>query len=170
MEKATFAAGCFWHVEEVFSKTKGVKSTQVGYTGGHLENPTYEDVCTDKTGHAEAIQVEFDPNEISYPELLKVFFENHNPTTPNRQGPDIGIQYRSAIFATTQEQILEAEDLIKKIDLSGILKNRITTEVNTFTSFFPADENHQKYLQKYPDGYTCHFLRDINIKIGRAHV
>ena len=111
MKKATFAAGCFWHVEEIFSKTSGVKSTQVGYTGGDLENPTYEQVCTDRTGHAEAIQVEYEPEEISYKDLLKVFFENHNPTTPNRQGPDIGIQYRSAIFYHDSEQ----EELAKEL-------------------------------------------------------
>ena len=102
--KATFGAGCFWHVEDLLSKTKGVKSTKVGYTGGHLSNPTYEDVCTDKTGHVEAVEVEYDPDEISYEELLDVFWNNHNPTTLNRQGPDIGIQYRSAIFCHNDEQ------------------------------------------------------------------
>tara|TARA_Y100000996_G_scaffold393259_1_gene356626 strand:- start:310 stop:768 length:459 start_codon:yes stop_codon:yes gene_type:complete len=150
MEKATFAAGCFWHVEEVFSKTNGVKSTQVGYTGGHLENPTYEDVCTDKTGHAEAIQVEFDPNEISYPELLKVFFENHNPTTPNRQGPDIGIQYRSAIFCHSPEQEQVAKEAKEK--LNSIAKktfgNDIVTEIKSASTFYRAEEYHQKYFEK----------------------
>ncbi len=102
--KATFGAGCFWHVEDMLSKTKGVKSTKVGYIGGQLPNPTYEEVCTDKTGHAEAVEVEYDPDEISYEELLDVFWNNHNPTTLNRQGPDIGIQYRSAIFYHNDEQ------------------------------------------------------------------
>jgi len=150
MEKATFAAGCFWHVEEVFSKTKGVKSTQVGYTGGHLDNPTYEDVCTDKTGHAEAIQVEYDPNEISYSELLNVFFENHNPTTPNRQGPDIGIQYRSAIFFHSSEQEKSAKETKEKLNpyAKKTFGNEIVTEIKPAPKFFRAEEYHQKYFEK----------------------
>ena len=150
MEKATFAAGCFWHVEEVFSKTKGVKSTEVGYTGGHTENPTYEDVCTDKTGHAEAIQVEYDPDEISYPELLKVFFENHNPTTPNRQGPAIGIQYRSAIFCHNSEQEQIAKEAKEKLNpyAQKTFGNDIVTEIKTASEFYRAEEYHQKYFDK----------------------
>ena len=150
MEKATFAAGCFWHVEEVFSKTKGVKSTLVGYTGGHLENPTYEDVCTDKTGHAEAIQVEYDPDEISYPELLKVFFENHNPTTPNRQGPDIGIQYRSAIFCHNPEQEQLAKEVKEKLNpfAQKTFGSNIVTEIKFISTFYRAEEYHQKYFEK----------------------
>ena len=150
MKKATFAAGCFWHVEEIFSKTSGVKSTQVGYTGGDLENPTYEQVCTDRTGHAEAIQVEYEPEEISYKALLKVFFENHNPTTPNRQGPDVGIQYRSAIFYHDSEQ----EELAKEIKekLNPIAKERfgndIVTEIKSAVHFYRAEEYHQKYFEK----------------------
>ena len=150
MEKATFAAGCFWHVEEVFSKTKGVKSTQVGYTGGHTDNPSYEDVCTDKTGHAEAIQVEYDPDEISYPELLKIFFENHNPTTPNRQGPDIGIQYRSAIFCHSSEQEQLANEVKEKLNpfAQKTFGNDIVTEIKPALPFFRAEEYHQKYFEK----------------------
>ena len=150
MKKATFAAGCFWHVEEIFSKTSGVKSTQVGYTGGDLENPTYEQVCTDRTGHAEAIQVEYEPEEISYKTLLKVFFENHNPTTPNRQGPDVGIQYRSAIFYHDSEQ----EELAKEVKekLNPIAKERfgndIVTEIKSAVHFYRAEEYHQKYFEK----------------------
>ena len=150
MEKATFAAGCFWHVEEVFSKTNGVKSTAVGYTGGHTDNPTYEDVCTDKTGHAEAIQVEFDPTKISYSDLVKVFFENHNPTTPNRQGPDIGIQYRSAIFYHNVEQENIAKEVKEKLNLSAqkTFGSDIVTEIKSASTFYLAEEYHQKYFEK----------------------
>lgn len=150
MEKATFAAGWFWHVEEVFSKTNGVKSTAVGYTGGHTDNPTYEDVCTDKTGHAEAIQVEFDPTEISYSDLVKVFFENHNPTTPNRQGFDIGIQYRSAIFCHDAEQENTAKEVKEKLNpfAQKTFGNDIVTEIKSSSKFYRAEEYHQKYFQK----------------------
>ena len=150
MEKATFAAGCFWHVEEVFSKTKGVTSTAVGYTGGHTDNPTYEEVCTDKTGHAEAIQVEFDPTEISYSDLVKVFFENHNPTTSNRQGPDIGIQYRSAIFYHNTEQEHDAKEVKEKLNsfAQKTFGNDIVTEIKSASKFYRAEEYHQKYFEK----------------------
>ena len=151
MKKATFAAGCFWHVEEVFSKTPGVKSTQVGYTGGDLENPTYEQVCTDTTGHAEAIEVEYEPEEISYKELLKVFFENHNPTTSNRQGPDVGIQYRSAIFCHDTNQENLAKEVKEKLNPIAKEKfgNEIVTEIKSAVQFYRAEEYHQKYFQKH---------------------
>ena len=118
--KATFGAGCFWHVEEVFRKTNGVKSTQVGYSGGMKQSPTYEDVCTDTTGHAESVEVEYNPEEISYEDLLKIFWNNHNPTTPNRQGPDIGTQYRSVIFFHTTEQEKTALEMKSKLSLIHI--------------------------------------------------
>ena len=146
--KATFGAGCFWHVEDLLAKTKGVKSTQVGYTGGQLPNPTYEEVCTDKTGHAEAVEVEYDPNEISYEELLDVFWNNHNPTTLNRQGPDVGIQYRSAIFYHNDEQKEIAEKSKQNIDKSGKFENPIVTEIVPAPSFYKAEEYHQKYFKK----------------------
>ena len=148
--KATFAAGCFWHVEEIFSKTNGVTSTAVGYTGGNKDNPTYEDVCSDSTGHAEAVEVDFDPKLISYQELLKIFFENHNPTTINRQGPDIGTQYRSGIFFHDEEQERIALDNIQK--LNPLVKEKfgseIVTKVLPASKFFRAEEYHQKYFQK----------------------
>ena len=146
--KATFGAGCFWHVEDLLSKTKGVKSTQVGYTGGQLSNPTYEEVCTDKTGHAEAVEVEYDPDEISYEELLDVFWKNHNPTTLNRQGPDVGIQYRSAIFYHNDEQKKIAEKSKQTLDKSGQFENPIVTEIVPAPSFYKAEEYHQKYFKK----------------------
>ena len=148
--KATFAAGCFWHVEEIFSKTNGITSTAVGYTGGNKENPTYEDVCTDLTGHAEAVQVEYDPEKISYSELVKIFFENHNPTTLNRQGPDIGTQYRSGIFYHDDDQKNTASDMIEK--LNPLAKEKFGTDIVTkvlpASKFCMAEEYHQKYFQK----------------------
>ncbi len=147
--KATFGAGCFWHVEDLLSKTKGVKSTKVGYIGGQLPNPTYEEVCTDKTGHAEAVEVEYDPDEISYEELLDVFWNNHNPTTLNRQGPDIGIQYRSAIFYHDDEQKEIAEKSKQTLDKSRKYENPIVTEIVPSPTFYSAEEYHQKYFKKH---------------------
>jgi len=146
--KATFGAGCFWHVEELFSKVKGVTSTAVGYTGGHLENPTYEDVCTDKTGHAEAVQVEYDPNQVSYGDLLKIFWENHDPTTPNRQGPDIGTQYRSAIFFHDSEQEKTAIQSKEKLQNSDQFSRDIVTQIIPAKTFHRAEEYHQRYFEK----------------------
>ncbi len=147
--KATFGAGCFWHVEDLLSKTKGIKSTKVGYIGGQLQNPTYEEVCTDKTGHAEAVEVEYDPDEISYEELLDVFWNNHNPTTLNRQGPDIGIQYRSAIFYHDDEQKEIAEKSKQILDKSRKYENPIVTEIVSSPTFYSAEEYHQKYFKKH---------------------
>lgn len=147
--KATFAAGCFWHVEDLFRKTKGVKSTKVGYTGGNLANPTYEEVCTDKTGHAEAVEVDYDPNEISYEELLDVFWNNHDPTSLNRQGPDVGIQYRSSIFFHDENQKQTAEKSKENLDSSGKFSKKIVTEISPAPEFFKAEEYHQKYFQKH---------------------
>ncbi|QDI89546.1 peptide-methionine (S)-S-oxide reductase [Candidatus Nitrosopumilus sp. SW] len=146
--KATFGAGCFWHVEDLLSKTKGVRSTKVGYIGGNLPNPTYEEVCTDRTGHAEAVEVEYDPDEISYEELLDVFWNNHNPTTLNRQGPDVGIQYRSAIFYHDEKQKEIAEKSKSQLDSSGKFNSPIVTEITPAPTFYKAEEYHQKYFKK----------------------
>ena len=147
--KATFGAGCFWHVEDLFRKTKGVKSTKVGYTGGNLANPTYEEVCTDATGHAEAVEVEYDPDEISYDDLLQIFWENHDPTSLNRQGPDVGKQYRSAIFVHDDEQKKIAEKSKEELETSGKFQKPIVTEIQHAPEFFKAEEYHQKYFQKH---------------------
>ena len=146
--KATFGAGCFWHVEDIFSKTNGILSTKAGYIGGQLPNPTYEEVCTDKTGHAEAVQVEYDPDEISFEELLDVFWKNHNPTTLNRQGPDVGIQYRSAIFFHDEKQKDVAEKSKQTLDSSGVFNNPIITQIVPAPIFYAAEEYHQKYFKK----------------------
>ncbi len=146
--KATFAAGCFWGVEELFSSIKGVTSTMVGYTGGNFPNPTYQDVCTGRTGHAEAIQLEFDPNVISYEDLLDIFWANHNPTTPNQQGPDVGSQYRSAVFFHDSDQENKARKAKQDLEESGKFSRKIVTEIVKATTFFNAEEYHQKYLQK----------------------
>jgi peptide-methionine (S)-S-oxide reductase len=145
-EKATFGAGCFWGVEETFRKLKGVTSTAVGYAGGTKENPTYEDVCSDETGHAEAVQVEFDPSQVSYDDLLDVFWSNHNPTMLNRQGPDMGTQYRSVIFYHSPQQKAAAEK--SKIDMSGRFNRPIVTQIEPAPKFWRAEEYHQRYLEK----------------------
>jgi len=154
LETATFAAGCFWGVEDKFMKKKGVKATSVGYTGGNFSNPTYEDVCTDKTGHAEAIQLRFDPREVSYEELLDLFWSIHDPTTKNRQGPDIGSQYRSTIFYHTAEQENIAKKSKQDLDDSKF-QNKIVTEIVPATTFYPAENYHQKYYQKNGGG-SCY--------------
>ena len=146
--KATFGAGCFWHVEALFRKLNGVQDVVVGYTGGNLENPTYEDVCSDKTGHAEAVQVEYDPSKISYDELLKVFWENHNPTTLNRQGFDIGTQYRSAIFFHDLEQEKVAKESKDNLEKSGKFENPIVTQIVPAPTFYKAEDYHQRYFEK----------------------
>ena len=152
MEKATFAAGCFWGVEYKFRQVKGVVDTQVGYTGGSLVNPTYENVCGDKTGHAEAVQVTFDPAVVSYEHLLELFWKNHNPTTRNRQGPDIGAQYRSAIFYHTPEQEKTARAAKEQLEKSGRYLKPVVTEIVPAVAFYPAEEYHQRYYEKHGRG------------------
>ena len=147
-EKATFGAGCFWGVEETFRKLKGVVSTAVGYAGGAKENPTYEDVCTDETGHAEVVEIEFDPLQLKYEELLDVFWSNHNPTTLNRQGPDVGTQYRSVIFYHSPEQKMAADASREKIDKSGRFRLPVVTQVEPAPRFWRAEDYHQRYLEK----------------------
>jgi peptide-methionine (S)-S-oxide reductase len=147
-DKATFGAGCFWGVEETFRKLKGVTDTAVGYAGGAKDNPTYEDVCTDETGHAEVVQVEFDPAKVSYRELLDVFWANHNPTTLNRQGPDVGTQYRSVVFYHSPEQKAAAEESKDALTKSGRFKREIVTQIEPAPRFFRAEEYHQRYLEK----------------------
>lgn len=148
--KATFAAGCFWGVEALFRQVKGVNDTSVGYTGGNFENPTYEDVCSGKTGHVESIQIEYDSNEVSYDELLKIFWNNHDPTTPNQQGPDIGEQYRSVVFFHSKEQEDSAKALKENLQDSALKKfgRKIVTEILPASKFYGAEEYHQRYLEK----------------------
>lgn len=146
MLKATFAAGCFWGVEATFRQVKGVTSTAVGYMGGHLDNPTYEAVCTDKTGHAEVVQVEYDPEQVNYETLLNIFWENHDPTTLNRQGPDVGTQYRSAIFYHSPEQQTIA--MASKEVQANNFQRPIVTEIIPAMSFYLAEDYHQQYLEK----------------------
>ena len=147
-EKTTFGAGCFWGVEAAFRQLKGVTSTSVGYSGGSFKTPTYGDVCTGQTGHAEVVQVEYDPSKVSYDELLRVFWQIHDPTTLNRQGPDVGTQYRSAIFFHTPEQNSAAEASKEKLQSSGRYKRPIVTEITPASEFYRAEEYHQQYLEK----------------------
>jgi peptide-methionine (S)-S-oxide reductase len=148
MSQATFAAGCFWGVEEAFRRVPGVLSTSVGYTGGTLPDPTYQAVCSDRTGHAEAVQVEYDPAQVSFDELLNVFWQTHDPTTLNRQGPDIGSQYRSAIFYHSPEQKAAAEASKAALEASGRFRRSIVTQIVPEAPFYRAEEYHQQYLAK----------------------
>jgi len=148
METATFGAGCFWGVEETFRQIPGVLDTAVGYLGGHTQNPTYQDVCTDETGHAEVVQVTYDPAKVNYDRLLNVFWESHDPTTMNRQGPDIGTQYRSAILFHSPEQERLARASKEKMQASGKFRRPIVTEITPASTFYRAEDYHQKYLAK----------------------
>lgn len=156
MEQAIFAAGCFWGVEEEFRTLEGVISTEVGYTGGHTENPTYEEVCSDATGHAEAVRVVYDPAKVSYEELLELFFKSHDPTTLNRQGPDTGSQYRSAVFYLNGEQRKAAEKMKAHLDAIKTFRHPIVTEITEAGPFYRAEEYHQQYLAKRGLGPHCH--------------
>lgn len=155
-EIATFGAGCFWGVEAAFQSVPGVLDTAVGYSGGETANPTYKDVCTDQTGHAEVVQVTFDPAKLGYERLLDVFWQVHDPTQVNRQGPDFGTQYRSAIFTHSPEQEAAAKKSRAEVEASGKFKRPIATEITPAGTFYRAEEYHQKYLQKR-GAASCHF-------------
>ncbi len=160
-EKAIFAAGCFWGVEANFRKVEGVVSTRVGYTGGHFETPTYRDVCSHKTGHAEAVEVIFDPKVVTYEELLEIFFSIHDPTTLNRQGPDVGSQYRSAIFYVTNEQLFKVESYKRKLEEEKHFKRPLVTEILDASEFWEAEEYHQQYVEKKKTNFTVQPSKDI---------
>jgi len=159
-ETAILAGGCFWGMEEIIRKLPGVVDTKVGYSGGTVSSPSYEDVSTGRTGHAESVQIVFDPDKLPFAKLLDYYFRMHDPTTANRQHNDVGTQYRSAIFYTTPEQKTVAERVKAEFDRSGRFKKPIVTEITAAGPFFSAEEYHQKYLVKHPDGYTCHVLQD----------
>lgn len=149
MEKATFAAGCFWHVEAAFRQIEGVSSATSGYTGGTLENPTYQDVCTDRTGHAESVEVVYDPSVVSYEQLLEHFWKMHDPTTLNRQGPDVGTQYRSVVFVHGPEQEARARESKERLQQSGEYSRPIVTQIVPAGKFYRAEEYHQRYFEKH---------------------
>ena len=159
-ETATMAGGCFWGMQDILRKIPGIISTRVGYSGGTVVNPSYEQVCTGTTGHAEAVEVIFDPGKITYERLLGYFFRMHDPTTLNRQHNDVGTQYRSALFYHSEEQRQTAEKVKASVEHSGKWNHPVTTEITKAGEFYPAEENHQDYLVKHPNGYTCHVLRE----------
>lgn len=161
-EIATLAGGCFWGMEELFRSLPGVITTRVGYCGGLTENPTYDLVKTGKTGHAESLEIQFDPQKISYESLLLLFFRIHDPTHINRQGNDIGTQYRSAIFYHNEDQRKIAESVIDRVNLSGKWPKPVATNIERLITFWPAESYHQRYLEKHPNGYTCHFDRGFS--------
>ncbi len=159
-KKAVLAAGCFWGVEHLLRQLPGVVSTRVGYTGGRSDKPNYQEITTGNTGHAEAVEVTYDPTQLAYVDLLRAFFRLHDPTTFNRQGNDVGSQYRSTIFFSTPEEQAAARALIAEIDQSGKWSKRVVTQVIAAATFYEAEEYHQKYLVKNPNGYNCHFWRE----------
>jgi len=166
-QTAYLAGGCYWGMEELFRALPGVIQTEVGFSGGHIANVAYREVTTGTTGHAETLKVVFDPAIITYRDLLFEFFRIHNPTKPNQQGNDIGTQYRSAIFYLDEAQKETALSVIAQVDRSGVWQAPVVTEVTPFKNFYAAEEKHQKYLMKVPDGYTCHFRRDFDF--GESH-
>ncbi len=169
-EVATFAGGCFWCLQPLFKDLKGVETVECGYAGGHTKDPSYEEVCTDTTGHAESVQITFDPAVISYDDLLRVFFTVHDPTTMNRQGADAGTQYRSAIFYHTPEQKASAERVIREIEVSKVWDDPIVTELTPFATFFRAEEYHQDYYAKNPyAGYCRAVIRPKVAKFRKAY-
>ena len=169
LETATLAGGCFWCLEAVFDELKGVESVESGYSGGHTESPSYRDVCTGTTGHAEVVQVRFDPAVLSYRDLLSVFFAIHDPTTPNRQGADVGTQYRSAIFYHTEDQKLAAESLIQELDQQRIWDAPIVTEVASFEKFYLAEDYHQEYFTRNPLQPYCMAVVAPKVSKFRKH-
>ncbi len=168
-ETATLAGGCFWCLEAVFLELRGVESVASGYAGGHAPNPTYEQVCSGNTGHAEVVQVTFDPDIISYRDLLEVFFTMHDPTTPNQQGPDVGTQYRSAIFFHTPEQRSEADQVIAAIQDAGIWGDPIVTEVVPFQELHPAEADHENYFRRNPEQGYCRVVIAPKVAKVRKH-
>jgi peptide-methionine (S)-S-oxide reductase len=168
-KQATFAAGCFWGVEAAFAKIPGVLSTSVGYTGGHLDHPTYRQVCTARTGHAEAVRVTFDPARVSYAELLDAFWSSHDPTTVDRQGPDIGPQYRSAIFVHDDEQERIATASLNEVDSSGVFRRKIVTQIAAAETFHPAEDYHQQYFMKQGLSESCHVgVAAVHTRLAKA--
>jgi peptide-methionine (S)-S-oxide reductase len=154
-ERAVLAGGCFWGMQDLLRRRPGVISTRVGYTGGHVSNATYRN----HEGHAEAIEIIFDPQKLSYRKLLEFFFQVHDPTTKNRQGNDVGTSYRSAIFYTTEEQKRIAQETIADVDASGLWPGKVVTEIKPASEFWEAEPEHQDYLERIPNGYTCHYVR-----------
>jgi len=169
-ELATLAGGCFWCLEAAFEHLQGVRRVISGYTGGHTPNPTYAQVCSGTTGHAEAVQVTFDPDVLSFSQLLEAFFSVHDPTTLNRQGPDIGTQYRSAIFYHTPEQKAEVERMTRELEASGAWANPIVTEIEPLSMFYPAEEYHQQYYRNNPEQPYCRLVIAPKLaKLGQSH-
>jgi len=162
-QTACLAGGCFWGMQELLRQIPGVLATEVGYSGGDTPNATYEIVKGGRSGHAEAVKIVFDPAQVSYRHLLFEFFRMHNPTTPNRQGYDVGCSYRSAIFYTNDEQKRNAEEVIRTVEKSGEWQAKVVTEIVPFKAFWRAEAEHQDYLRRYPHGYTCHYLRRLDL-------